>query len=353
MAWDYRFQVDHFCNRPDTQAFYVEQLMQQFWRTGGTVPQTWITVPYPGYGNRRVRLYLDGDIENMTPEEPEEGRNVEFRTSFTMVVEGFDLDLRYEIYPALWNLVLRFGSVAPIELNDAFNMTRTIDLRATGSNPTLDIRPNVPTWGTCQESIQAAEEAASEQTAIQVLTLNESGSNSFGLLTISAFSPDIFVDSCSGSIGFLSGSVYDAAFLTTTVYGTDCGRNSTAFVYGSADIYPYQQNSTFVVGLTSGSVHDVTMPSGTSYSSGSFSVLLHSGTLADVTIWVYGTEFGTISSSFYTGTLFDTTVSAGSTSTGTNSVVLLDGTLATLVLGIGTFFGPTSTTIGLLNGTLA
>jgi hypothetical protein len=168
MAWDYRFQVDHFCNRPDTQAFFLEQLMWEFWRTGGTTPQTWITVPYPGWGKRQVRLYLDGDIESLTPEEPEQDHKVEFRTSFTIVVEGYDVDLNYEIYPALWKLILRVGSAPPGELESAFEFERTADLRAGEKNVIIDRRPNVPSWGTCQEAIKQAVSAASFQTEITV-----------------------------------------------------------------------------------------------------------------------------------------------------------------------------------------
>lgn len=201
MAWDYRFQIDHFCNRPDTQAFFIERLMQEFWRTGGTVPQTWMNVPYPGWGNRYIRIYLDGDIENLTPEEPEPGKNVEFRTSFTIVVEGFDVDLYYEIYPALWNLVFRFGPVAPIELDQCFNLTKTVDLRESGTNTTLDRRPNVPSWGTCQDAIQAAESAASSQTNIYMVSAGGSvfviddypyvfpPVNNFGVFTIGTTVP--------------------------------------------------------------------------------------------------------------------------------------------------------------------
>ena len=141
MAWDYRFQIDHFCNRPDTQAFFVEQLMQEFWRTG-SVPQTWIRVNYPGWGQRLVRLYIDGDIESLTPEEPEDGKMVEFRTSFTVVVEGFDVDLNFQIVPALWTLVYTQNSIDPATLQDVF--LSSTDLRVRDANPTLLSRANVP-----------------------------------------------------------------------------------------------------------------------------------------------------------------------------------------------------------------
>lgn len=149
MAWDYRFQIDHYCNRPDTQAFFIEQLMQEFWRTGGT-PQTWIRVHYPGWGPRLVRLYLDGDIESLTPEEPEEGKNVEFRTSFTAVLEGFDVDLRYEILPAMWELVYGQSSVNPTTLQRSFLFFGSDNLRLGDANPTLNSRRNVPPDDQCQ-----------------------------------------------------------------------------------------------------------------------------------------------------------------------------------------------------------
>lgn len=144
MAWDYRFQIDHFCMRPDTQAFYMEQLMEEFWRTGGN-PQTWIKVAYPGWGTKLIRLYLEGDVESLTPEEPEDGKHVEFRTSVTVVMEGFDVDLRYKIYPAFWTLVFRSGaSVDPYSLQEVFEVVGTADERIKNANPTLDSRPNVP-----------------------------------------------------------------------------------------------------------------------------------------------------------------------------------------------------------------
>lgn len=140
MAWDYRFQVDHFCNRPDTQAFFIEQFMQQMWRTGG-VPQTWINVPFPGYGDMLVRLYLDGGIENMTPEEVPDGKYTEFRTSFQLVVEGFDVDIRYKVYPALWYLIVGTGGeVSPDQLQVVF----TDDLRQNAENPTIGNRDIPP-----------------------------------------------------------------------------------------------------------------------------------------------------------------------------------------------------------------
>lgn len=157
MAFDYKFQIDHFCNRPDTQAFYISQLFREFWRTGGTQMQTWIKVNYPGFGTKLVRLYIDGDIDNLTPEEPEDGKNVECRTSFTVVVEGYDIDLDFKIYPALWTLLFRQGSAAPEALNNAFESVNSVDLREDPQSPVVDYRYKVsvmPPPGTCATSLR-------------------------------------------------------------------------------------------------------------------------------------------------------------------------------------------------------
>lgn len=159
MAFDYRFQIDHFCNRPDTQAFFTSQLFREFWRTGGPQLQTWVKVSYPGFGDKLVRLYIDGEVENLTPEEPEQGKNVEFRTSFTVVVEGYDLDLNYKIYPALWKLIIREGSAPPEALNAAFDFTGTVDLREDPQSSIVDYRETIsvmPPPGTCSTDLRNA-----------------------------------------------------------------------------------------------------------------------------------------------------------------------------------------------------
>jgi len=142
LAFDFRYQIDHFCMRPDTQAFFTEKLLWEMWRTGG-VPQTWVLVDYPVIGQRLVRLYLEGDVENATPEAPPEGEHVEFRTTLNVVLEGFSIDLAYQVHPALWEIVLRGANTDTTALlYDAG--TVSIDLRERADNLTLDARPNVP-----------------------------------------------------------------------------------------------------------------------------------------------------------------------------------------------------------------
>ena len=149
MAWDYRFQIDHFCLRPDTQAFFLEKLANQFWRGGGAAPQTWMDIEYPGYGSHYIRLYVEGEIDQSAPEDSQFAEtNVEYRTSFTIVLEGFDVDLNFQNVPALWTSVfnIRFPEDVP-----ALFYPVTIDGRARGYNYVLESRTDIPSAGTCQE----------------------------------------------------------------------------------------------------------------------------------------------------------------------------------------------------------
>lgn len=150
MAFDYKFQVDHLCLRPDTQAFFVEKVLTQFWRGGGGM-QTWMDIEYPGWGAQYVRLYLEGDVDQFAPDDATlNDKNVEFRTSFNLVLEGFSLDVDYQVKPVLWKLVERNRSATPKELENLLHPTLTTDLRLSGSNPVLDSRLDVPAAGTCQ-----------------------------------------------------------------------------------------------------------------------------------------------------------------------------------------------------------
>ena len=137
VAVDYTFQIDFFSTRPDTQAFFLSQLFNEFWRTGANQLQTWTEVVYPGLGKRIVRLYLDGNIDSVTPEMPEGDSMVEFRSSFSVVMEGFEVDVDYRVYPAFWNLVLRTKIPSPQQLESAFAEIISKDLRSTQNNPVI------------------------------------------------------------------------------------------------------------------------------------------------------------------------------------------------------------------------
>lgn len=183
MAWDFKFQIDFFCNRPDTLSFFTDRLFYEMYRTGG-VPQTWIEVVYPGwFGRRLVRLYIDGDIESLTPEEPDEGENVQFRTSFQIALEGFHSDVNFEMYPAFWTLIFQQnagGAIAPYFLNEAYRLLKTLDVRPGEENPTLNERLNVPSAGTCAEAILDLGSPEDQP----VYPLGVTSTNSFGIFTV-------------------------------------------------------------------------------------------------------------------------------------------------------------------------
>ena len=155
-AWDYRFQVDHFAMRPDTQAYFIEQLMRSF-AVGGGSAQTWLTIYFPVLGHQRIRMFIDGEIENTTKEEPEDQTHMEFRTTFTLVVEGYSIDQDLHFVPALWQLLLRSAgeSANPSELTAAFDDQILVDLRLGDANVTLNSRENVPSDAVCQQNLAA------------------------------------------------------------------------------------------------------------------------------------------------------------------------------------------------------
>lgn len=142
MAMNLRYQLDHYCLRPDTQAMFVRKLFREFARTGGQL-QAWIPVLYPGWGVQNVRVSLEGEIDNMTPEEPEEGKTVEFRTSCTLIVEGYSVDVDFRQVPAAWTILIGSGTPAPSMLQAAYS-EYSEDLRVEGRNETLEERRGLP-----------------------------------------------------------------------------------------------------------------------------------------------------------------------------------------------------------------
>lgn len=153
MAWDYRWQIDHYAMRPDTQAYFVEKLMRSMWLTGGT-PQAWIPVHYPGWGWHNIRIYIDGDIENSTLEEPEDQKHVEFRTTFTLVMEGYSVDQDIKVVPALWSLLIRNAPEAsPQDISSAFVEQEEVDLRLHDNNTSMLARGGIPSDEECQQKL--------------------------------------------------------------------------------------------------------------------------------------------------------------------------------------------------------
>lgn len=151
MAFNYRFQIDHFCLRPDTQAFFIERLLRQFWRTGGAL-QTWIQVIYPGWGEQLVRMFVEGDVVEHPAPEKEDNKAIEFRTTASIVVEGYSVDVDYKVYPALWYYVFR--NVLPEDAEALGLPIGKVDMRPVSENTIFDDRADeFPSAGTCAEAI--------------------------------------------------------------------------------------------------------------------------------------------------------------------------------------------------------
>lgn len=148
VAWDFRYQIDHFCTRPDTQAIFIQTVMRSIVWAAGAI-QTWIPVVYPGYfgtGHPMCRLYLDGNIENATPDEPSDAQ-VEFRTSFTLVLEGYSPDLDQVLWPTLWREIVGANPVSPEDLNTLFANPEVVideDLREHNENAVFKTLPDLP-----------------------------------------------------------------------------------------------------------------------------------------------------------------------------------------------------------------
>lgn len=137
MGWDYVFQVDFHCLRPDTAAKWIEHLMRKMRRAGGT-PQTWITCTYPYYGRLFARTYIqDGSVQHMTPEASPDAQITIYRTTVNLVVEGWVPDIQIELVPAFWTLVLNMKyAVAPGVLETLYS--EETDLRSNQiTNPVM------------------------------------------------------------------------------------------------------------------------------------------------------------------------------------------------------------------------
>ena len=299
MAFDYRFQIDHFCNRPDTQAFFLQQLFREFWRTGGPTLQTWIKVDYPGsWGNKLVRLYIDGDIENLTPEEPEEGKNVEYRTSFTVVLEGYDIDLNFEIYPALWKVLFREGSASPSEVNAAFDFTGTYDLREHPESTIIDYREKttvMPPPGTCAISLRTLRDEAMQVHDIQFTTVVVTGT---GPLGFPGYPPAAGAETFGG--GTITVLPPPPPALAS---GTESGSYTAGFYGGAMDLFVYSEAAAGTNAFSSGSYFSVSVSGGTVSDSGSAAWSFGTGVYVSVTVdggSYY--ESGTTSQAFVAGT---------------------------------------------------
>jgi len=143
-AWNYKFQVDHFCMQARTQAIFIQTLMRAMSTGGGSI-QTWIPVNYFGWfgtGHKLIRMVLEGDINNISADEPSEGQ-VEMRTSFNLTLEGYDADINAELHPTLWSMLSH--EVSPQDLGTLYPMQLfQQDFRSSNANPVFNTTSNLP-----------------------------------------------------------------------------------------------------------------------------------------------------------------------------------------------------------------
>lgn len=311
MAWDYRFQIDFFCNRPDTQAFFVEKMMREMYKTGGT-PQTWIAVDYPAWGRQLIRVYIDGDIENSTPEEPEADHNVEFRTTVNLVIEGFSLDLNFQVEPAFWHLIFGNASVDPETLQRAFTPLREEDVRIRDNNVTLLDRENVPATEECQEHLNPPGQPFTDHIYIGDPDLryqNENGESPYWP-SQPGYPGGIPSSAALGVPTISQGTV--PVTPTISANGTETASILAGFHVGSLELTPIEENVAFTSEFSAGTLSSVSVLAGTFVESGSIFAAFSVGTLQSVVVDLSaGTEFVSILPEFSTGTAAQVVVEAG------------------------------------------
>lgn len=142
-AWNYKVQVDHYATRPDSQAYFINQLQNCFFPSAAT-PQFWTEAVYPGvYGARKIRMILDGDISDSTEEEPVSGYRV-YRTTLNLIIQGWVFPLDYLPIPALWTVVANVAAISPGDVDVLFQISKSEDLRQVEDNNIVDTTPNMP-----------------------------------------------------------------------------------------------------------------------------------------------------------------------------------------------------------------
>lgn len=131
-AYTFRFQVDFLSARPDTRDFFIKQLSQCFRVMSAGTPQTFIPVVYPNYaGALAERLVLVSDIDDMTEKEPE-GKEMQYRTTVVLEIEGYAIDTSVVVSPTLWSMVVGENVLDPEDVERYFDLhavTVQTDLR--------------------------------------------------------------------------------------------------------------------------------------------------------------------------------------------------------------------------------
>jgi hypothetical protein len=142
LAFDYKYQIDHWCLRPDTQAFYIRQLFKAVNASGGEL-QAYVKTIYPSYyGNALVKLRLDPDVQDSTEKDPVDN-TVKYRTTVNATLEGWAIDQTIYVTPTLWTISSMSIAFDPNQLDMVYLMNST-DLRPYQQNPVLGLRQNLP-----------------------------------------------------------------------------------------------------------------------------------------------------------------------------------------------------------------
>lgn len=143
-AWDFRFQLDFLCLRPDTMSRFVDTWQRAFAATSAGSVQTWIPIAFPGFmGTKLCRMYVEGDLEDASAEEPQAETQLEFRISANVVIEGYNVDTTVDMLPALWQLVYSSNVTTPGQVESVFSSV-TADLRGDSSNLVFEDRSPLP-----------------------------------------------------------------------------------------------------------------------------------------------------------------------------------------------------------------
>ena len=151
-AWDFRFQLEHYCTKPSTHATFTGRLRRAF-NHFASIPQTYVVARYPGYyGPQFLRLYMEGGINDISGTEFDD-KPVDYRCSCTVVMEGYEVYLDMDYMPALWRLAVGTSTVSPNTLDRVFDFhsaPQEWDLRLDGGeNPVVNQwKPPLPEPGT-------------------------------------------------------------------------------------------------------------------------------------------------------------------------------------------------------------
>lgn len=143
LAFDYRYRIDMWSMRPDTQAFLVEQFIRAM-KASAAQLQAYIHVLYPMYmGRWLVKTVAESDIEDSTEKSPID-QPMRYRSTVDIAMQGWRADTRLVITPTLWAVNTSVDvAVSPEDLAQVY-VLNSYDMRPYQRNPVLALRANLP-----------------------------------------------------------------------------------------------------------------------------------------------------------------------------------------------------------------